>query len=161
MISRYQKLSENFIREHKDMFRLDLIGRYQKLSESFIEENNLQNLVKDNWRYKDTEFKKEQVKNTGLYECYDDYFIAYKSVRADRYSVFNFQCKYEKGGIYTSHADYTDNENSFGLSVWNKEGAKNYHNKGIIIRVKIFYKDVARVVHDGGKVRCCKLEVLD
>ena len=160
-ISEYQKLSESFINERKDLLELNVIGKFQNLSESFIKDNNLTDLVKDNWRYKDAEFKKEQVKNTGLYECYDNYFIAYKSVRVDRYSVFNFQYKYEEGGFYTCHADYTNEENSFGLSAWDIEGAKDYYSRGLILKVKILYKDVARVVHNGGKIRCCRLEVLD
>jgi hypothetical protein len=26
-----------------------------------------------------------------MYECYDDYFIAYKAIRSDNYSLYNFQ----------------------------------------------------------------------
>ncbi|NCQ51324.1 hypothetical protein GW796_05420 [archaeon] len=82
--------------------------------------------ISDNWTYKDTSFKKEQVVKTGLYECYDDYFIAYKGIKNDRYSDFNFQYQYLADNTYSSWADSTSNENSFGLSVWTEKEAKNY-----------------------------------
>jgi len=47
-----------------------------------------------------------------LYECHDDYFIAYKGIRSDRHSNYNFQYQ------YFSWADSTSNEDSFGLSTW-------------------------------------------
>ena len=159
-ISKYQKLSENFIREFKDKVDWVAISQYQKLSENFINEFNLV-IDEDSWLYKDTSFKKNQVFDTELYECHNDHFIAYKSIRNDRYSHFNFQYQYLKGGIYECHCDTTKDENSFGLSAWTKEQAKNYNDTGIIVRVKVKYEDVGRVVHDGGKIRCFKFEVLD
>ena len=98
--------------------------------------------------------------DTGLYECYDDYFIAYKGIRSDRYSKFNFQYQYLKDETYECFADYSENENSFGLSAWTKKKAEKYCNE-LVVRVKIYYKDVAKVVHNGGKIRCSKLTVLD
>jgi len=65
------------------------------------------------------------------------------------------------GSTYEAHADFTDEENSFGLSAWTEEEAKNYNDTGLIVKVKIYYKDVARVVHKGGKIRCTKLTVLE
>jgi len=116
--------------------------------------------ISDNWTYKDTSFKKEQVVKTGLYECYDDYFIAYKGIRNDRYSDFNFQYQYLPGNTYSSWADSSLDENSFGLSVWTKQEAKKYCTQ-LVIKVKVMYSDVARVVHNEGKIRCFKLTVLD
>ena len=159
-ISKYQKLSENFIMEFQNEVYWPWICEHQKLSPDFIKEFNVK-VDECNWLYKDTEFKKKEVIEIGLYECYDDYFIAYKSIRNNRYSFFNFQYQYLKGGIYECHCDTTKDENSFGLSAWTKEKALGYDDTGIIVKVKIKYEDVGRVVHNGGKIRCFKFEVLD
>ena len=157
-ISKYQKLSEEFIEKHNDKVFWHYILKYQKLSEKFIEKHNLK--TPNNWLYEDTEFKKQKVIDTNLYECYDDYFIAYKGIRKDRYSKFNFQYQYLQGNTYECHADYTSEENSFGLSVWTKNKAEEHCNE-LVIKAKIKYEDVARVVYNGGKIRCCKFEVLN
>lgn len=162
-ISIFQKLSEPFIRKFKDKVDWCRISIYQKLSNEFIEEfKDRLNLsrIKDSWHYKTTEEKKQAVIATGLYECHDTYFLAYKGIRSDRYSVFNFQYKYEKGGTYESWCDCSDDENSFGLSVWDEPNARLYCNK-LVVRVKVNYKDIGRVVHNGGKIRCFKIEILE
>ncbi len=159
-ISKSQKLSEEFIREFKDKVDWYYIPIYQKLSEEFIKEFNLK-INSDNWLYKPTEFKKQQIIGCGLYECHKDYFIAYKSIRNDRYSHFNFQYQYLHNEVYEAHCDCTYNENSFGLSVWTYEEAKNYNNTGLIVKVKVRYEDVGRLVHDSNKIRCFKIEILE
>ena len=161
-ISRNQKLSENFIKKFKNKVDWVYISVYQKLSEDFIKKfkDYLGDVYNKSWLYKDKEFLKQQVIESGLYECYDDYFIAYKGVRSDRYSNFNFQYQYLKGDTYEAHCDCTDKENSFGLSVWTEEEAKNYC-KELIIKVKVNYEDVGRLVHNNGKIRVRKLTVLD
>ena len=162
-ISYYQRLSEDFIREFKDKVDWDKISTHQHLSEDFIEEFkdrlNMYYLA-DSWLYKSTEEKKKAVMDTGLYECHEDYFIAYKGVRRNRYSMFNFQYQYLKGKTYETWCDCSADENSFGFSAWTKTGARSYCNE-LVVRVKIRYEDVGRVVHDGGKIRCFKMEVLD
>ena len=115
----------------------------------------------DNWLYKTTNFKKQQIIDCGLYECHEDYFIAYKAIRNDRYSHFNFQYQYLPNQTYECHCDCTDNENSFGLSVWTYEGAKRYCDSGLIVKVKVKYEDVGRLVHDSNKIRCFNIEVLE
>src|SRR5574344_1543872 len=159
-ISQSQKLSENFIREFKNEVNWVCISIYQKLSEDFIKEFNLK-IDEDNWIYKTSEFKKEQIVKCDLYECHEDYFIAYKAIRNDRYSHYNFQYQYLKNGIYECHCDCTAEENSFGLSVWTEDGAKEYNNTGLIVKVKVRYEDVGRLVHNSNKVRCSKIEILD
>ena len=162
-ISAYQKLPESFIREFKDKVNWYWTSKSQKLSNEFIEEfkDKLDlNEIKDSWHYKTTEEKKQAVIATGLYECHEDYFIAYKCIRSDRYSKFNFQYNYEKGGIYESWCDTSNEENSFGLSVWDEKNARDYCDE-LVVRVKVNYEDVGRVVHDGGKIRCFKIEILD
>ena len=161
--SKCQKLSEDFIREFQDNVNWYRISKHQKLSNEFIEEfkDRLDlNKIKDSWHYKTTEEKKQAVLATGLYECHDTYFLAYKGIRSDRYSKFNFQYKYEKGGVYESWCDCSNNEDSIGLSVWDELNAREYCGE-LVIRVKVNYEDVGRVVHNGGKIRCLKLEVLD
>ena len=163
LISKYQKLSESFIREFQDKVYWGWISTSRRRSNEFIEEfkNRLyRKKIRDSWHYKTTEEKKRAVIATGLYECHDTYFIAYKGIRSDRYSKFNFQYKYEKGGTYESWCDCSDDENSFGLSVWDEPNAREYCDE-LVVRVKVNYEDVGRLVHNGGKIRCFKIEVLD
>ena len=162
-ISAYQHLSENFIREFKDKVNWFWISRCQHLSKEFIEEFKDKihmNFIDDSWHYKSVEEKKKAVERTGLYECHDDYFIAYKGIRKDRYSRFSFQYQYLKGHTYETWCDCSANEDSFGFSAWTKTGARDYC-KELVVRVKVRYEDVGRVVHNGGKIRCFKMEILD
>ena len=162
-ISAYQQLSEDFIREFADKVNWEIISAHQKLSETFINEfkDKLDiSLIEYNWIYKDKEFLKQQVVNTGLYECHDDYFIAYKGIRSDRYSNYNFQYQYIPGETYESWCDCSSSENSFGLSVWTEKEAREYC-KLLVVKVKVNYEDVGRVVHNGGKIRCRKITILN
>ena len=162
-ISKYQRLSEDFIREFKNKVNWYWISKYQHLSERFIEEYKVilnMRLIADSWHYKSTEEKKKAVVDTGLYECHEDYFIAYKGIRADRHSRYNFQCQYLKGETYETWCDCSDDEDSFGFSAWTEKDARDYCNE-LVVRVKVRYEDVGRVVHNGGKIRCFKMEVLD
>jgi len=86
--------------------------------------------------------------------------LAYKGIRSDRYSNFNFQYRYLKGETYECHCDCTDEENSFGLSAWTEEKARK-HCGELVIKVKINVADIGRIVHDGGKLRCLKFTVID
>lgn len=162
-ISIYQKLSEIFITENKELVNWKYISEFQKLSETFISENSNKlslDKIADNWNYKSVEFKKQAIINSKLYEYFDEYFIGYKGIRTDRYSDFNFQYQYLTNNTYESHCDSSDNENSFGLSVWTEERAKDYCNQ-LVIRVKVNYEDVGRMVHGNGKIRCFKITVLN
>ena len=162
-ISIHQHLSEDFIREFADKVKWDWIAKFQRLSKEFIEEfkdNIYMKFIADSWHYKSTEEKKKAIIDTGIYECHDDYFIAYKGIRSDRYSRYNFQYQYLKGHTYETWCDCSDNEDSFGFSAWTKVGARAYCDE-LVVRVKIRYEDVGRVVHKGGKIRCFKMEILD
>ena len=187
IISIYQHLSENFIEKHADKVDWYCISAHQHLSEAFIEKHSTevnwrkisrhQCLSKffrgkhadeifpsvsanDNWLNKTTEFKKNKVEATGLYECYEDFFYAYKGIRSDRYSKFNFQYQYLPGETYECFADGSDEEFSFGFSVGTKEKAENYCNE-LVVKCKIYYRDVARVVHNGKKIRCSRITILE
>ena len=163
MISMHQHLSEGFIREFKDRVDWDWISRYQRLSKEFIKEFKdiiYMRWIADSWHYKSTEEKKKAVINTGLYECHKDYFIAYKGIRADRYSKYNFLYQYLKGETYETWCDCSADENSFGFSAWTKTGARSYCNE-LVVRVKIRYEGVGGVLHYVGRIRCFKMKVLD
>ena len=162
-ISKYQHLSEDFIREFTDRVNWYCISMYQHLSDKFIGEFKDMldvEFIADSWHYKSTEEKKRAVERTGLYECHEDYFIAYKGMRSDRYSKFNFQYQYLKGHTYETWCDCSMMENGYGFSAWTEKGAWAYCNE-LVVRVKVRYEDVGRVVHKGGKIRCFKIEVLD
>ncbi len=161
-ISEYQKLSEDFIEKHKDKVDWYCISMCQKLSEDFINKYSdklVHDIIRVSWLYKSTEEKKAAVISTGLYECHEDYFIAYKGIRSDRYSNYNFQYRYLPGETYESHCDFSSAENSFGLSVWTEKAATDYCNE-LVIKVKVRYEDVGRLVHDNGKIRCTRITIL-
>ena len=160
-VSIYQKLSENFIRKYKNKLNLRVIARHQVISLELAKELGVTSVfLRHNNCLKPMSHWKEAVKATSLYECHKDYFYAYKGIRSDRYSCKNFQYRYLPGETYECFSDYSDDENSFGLSAWTKEKATNYCDE-LVIKVKIYYKDITAVVHDGGKIRCKKMTVLD
>jgi hypothetical protein len=149
------------IKEYAERVDWYLISVYQHLTPAFIKKHNLK-INADNWLHKTTKFKEAKVRKCGKYKCLKDYFIAYKAIRQDRYSLFNFQYKYLKGETYETHADYTNDENSFGFSVWTEEEAKEYgkNKNALIIKCKVYYRDVARLVHKNNKIRCSKITIL-
>ena len=136
---------------------------YQKLSDEFIKKHNLSVNKNNLWQYQSEEFKKQKVIETGKYECHDEYFIAYKAIRENRYSLYNFQYQYLPWETYESNCDCTDNENSFGLNVGTYDFAKNYLGDlfGFIVKCKVYYKDIGRIVYNGQKIRCFKITVLE
>ena len=158
-ISIYQQLSEAFIEKFKDKVNWNCIIKYQKLSEPFIEKYNLE--IPEN----NTNYMTKQEINDLIPDCYQrkgDYVIAYKNIRQDRYSQFNFQYKYEKGGIYESHCNCNnDHEDSFGLSLWTYNQARDFHRRGIVVKCRVKIEDIGAVVHAGDKLRCKRIEVLE
>jgi len=159
-ISEFQKLSEEFIEQNKDRVNLDCIGEYQKLSEEFRTKHNL-SIPANNWLYTDKETKRQAIEKSGLYEIDNDWVIAYKGIKSNNYSKFNFQYKYELGNTYQSHADHNlDYENSFGLSAWTEEKAREYCDEKIV-KVKIHLDHVAALVHNGYKLRCTQFEIIE
>ncbi len=162
-VSRCQKLSEDFIREFKDRVDWHDIFYYQKLSVKFRKEFGLVLRPPNSWLYKSTKSKLAYIKAETDYELVDNdkAIIAYKSVREDGHSVFNFQYHYEVGGVYESHCDMNlSNKNSFGLSSWTLKKAKSYYGQGKIFKVKILIKDIGAIVHDNQKIRSTRIEIL-
>ena len=180
-ISKYQKLSEDFIEEHTDKIYWYLISMYQKLSEDFIDKYTNEvdwdyisryqvitskfakshNIRINNNSQKTAAEWKEMIEKTGLYECHEDYFYAYKNIRSDRYSNFNFQYRYLPGETYECFSDYSNDKNSFGLSAWTEKEAYNYSDHGMVVKLKINYADVTAIVHDSNKIRCKRITVLN
>jgi hypothetical protein len=159
-ISIYQNITKEFIKEFQNKIDLINVSRYQKLSDEFFKEFNLEKPV-NNWLYTDLETKKKAVLDCGLYEVEGDYVIAYKGIRSDNYSAYNFQYQYFVGNTYYSNANHNlDNQNSFGLSAWTLEQAKKYCNEKII-KVKIPINAIAALVHDNYKIRTTEFEVIE
>ncbi len=163
-VSVLQKLSEEFIEKHKNKVSLSYISAFQKLSGEFMIKHNITSLPVNNWLYATDQKKLECLNRLNLYEISEDgsYIIAYKGVRSDGYSRFNFQYKYEVGKTYEDfHCDCELNhDNSFGLGAWTLKEAIKYCNEKVL-KVKIYIKDIGAIVCDGGKIRCWKLEVLE
>ena len=157
-ISVYQKLSEDFIEKYADKVNWNCISRYQIITPEFADKYNIK--INNNSQRTAAEWKK-MIEKTGLYECHEDYFYAYKNIRSDRYSHFNFQYQYLPGESYDCFSDYSDNENSFGLSAWTETEAYNYKDNGMVVKLKVNYADVTAIVHDSNKIRCKRITVLD
>lgn len=162
-ISSNYKLSEKFIEKHQNEVNWNIISILQKLSDEFIEKHCLTVDKENLWQYQSEEFKKEKLIKTGKYECHEDYFIAYKAIRNDRYSLFNFQYQYLPCETYESNCDCTNIENSFGLNVGTYDFVKEYlgNDKGFIIKCKVYYKDIGRIVKNGNNIRCFRITVLE
>jgi hypothetical protein len=163
-ISAYQKLSEEFIDKYQDKVNWGCISGYQKLSKSFRKKHNVK-IPYNDWLYTSTEDKINYIKAKTNYEIIDNsYIIAYKAIRSDNYSIFNFQYRYLPGNSYKSHCDCNlDELNSFGLAAWNKEGAigcGEQHLDFKLIKVLIFVKDIGAITKSG-KIRCRKFTVLN
>ena len=157
-ISMYQKLSEDFIDKHTDKIYWNYISKYQVITPEFADEHNIS--INNNSQRTATEWK-EMIEKTGLYVCHEDYFYAYKNIRSDRYSYFNFQYQYLPGETYDCFSDYSDNENSFGLSAWTEKEAHNYSDHGMVVKLKVNYADVTAIVHNSNKIRCKRITVLN
>ena len=161
-ISKYQKLSEEFINQHQDKIHWKKVSQYQKLSEEFITHHSIEK-PENSWLHVSTKEKLTYLKQLDIYPIVDDTYIeAYKLVRSDYYSVYNFQYQYELGKTYEAHCDCNFFEdNSFGLSAWTKPSALEYHSSGRLLKVRIAIEDIGAIVQDSNKIRCSKLTVLE
>jgi phosphoribosylanthranilate isomerase len=160
-ISRYQKLSEKFIEKYSKKVNWDWISIHQKLSEKFIKKHNLR-IPESSWMYKTNKEKEKYIRENTEYSIENGMVIAYKSCRSDGYSKFNFQYKYQVGNEYESTADFNeDDDASFGLSAWTKDGALEYCNDGKLFKVGIPLSNLACVVQNGKKLRGTKIRILE
>ena len=159
-ISQSQTLSEDFIREFKDSVSWSNISDYQTLTQSFRKEHNL-SLPVNNWLYASKAKKKEAIKQSGLYQIIGNDIIAYKGIKKNWESKYKRGFVYELGGTFRSKADHNlSNENSFGLSAWTLEKAKEYCSEKIV-KVRIPIAALAAIVHDGGKLRATEMTIVE
>lgn len=182
---RYQKLSESFIKKHETYFSstllIGMLISHQLLSKEYITylinkynpkvcddfdiiDINIETDLDPYWQYKSADERLEIIKKSGLYEIEGDYVLAYKSIRKNGYSKFNFQYKYEVGLYYTSKADYnTLNNASYGFSSWTlKYVLENYYysSSNKIVKVKIHKSELAALVHNDNKIRSTAFYVI-
>ena len=159
-ISECQILSESFIREFADMVDWECISERQILSEDFRREFNI-TISENNWLYVDKETKRQAIQDCGLYEINGDCVIAYKGVKRNGESKFKRGLFYEVGKSYKAHANHNlGYENSFGLSAWTLEKAKDYCDEKVF-KVSIHLDNIAALVHNGYKIRAKELTILE
>lgn len=183
-ILKYQKLSSEFSRVisseswserkflmlpyQKNDFTLDVL--------STLSEEKKSEYLGDTWLYKSTDFRKSQILNLKLFECYEDFFIANIIVDSNRYEMMNFHYQFNKNTTLEIFATQTDEKNEKGYSrekgfnVGTYENLYEFYNikyspkKYFKVTVKVYYEDVARIFFKNALypiVRCKKLTVLD
>jgi hypothetical protein len=157
---KYQEIPEEIAENHpyikvKEIFR-DSLSKHQNLSREFFKRNNIDIdssilLTPDEWKF--------EIRSTGKFSTFNDYFIGYKIVRADNYSDFNYRFKYEKDNDYLTFSDPGYNRIGAGFGVMDEESAKftlakRFRNaaKFKIIEVKVFYEDLTYVAMAGNNV---------
>ena len=167
-ISQFQTLSEPFIADHKDRVDWPCISLHQILSKSFFKKYSDQlgctfDQVDDTtWLYASEKRKIDHIrKNAPEFKVKRDeggrYILAYKATHSNGRSNYDRRIRYEVGKTYEALCDHDMQENnSFGLSAWTKEGAKNFLPNGELYLVKIYISDIGAMVHDGKKIRCKK-----
>lgn len=149
------------------------ISMYRKFSPRLIKyftDNGYKNILEYYGLYfggKSVEFKKERIERCNAFDCYKDYFYAYKSVDTDNYSYYTFRFKYEPGKTYETVAcRCRDNTPGFYVSdidrakaVGEIDASETPYRPYKIIKVKVYYDDIAWV--SGTTVRCSKFTVCD
>ena len=189
-ILKYQKLSSEFSKKISSKWgsqRKYKMLPYQKnnftiqlLDTLSVEERK--KFIADTWLYKSTDFRKEQVLNLKLLECFDDYFITSIIVDNNRYQPLDFHFQFEKHKTFEIFATQTDEKSdsgydrSKGFIVGTIEDLFVYYHidpyhsikKYNPLKVKVYYEDVVRIVQRETNnsfktpiIRCCKLHVLD
>lgn len=174
----FQQLSQKFVEKHLDSFNIWNVLKYVKCSKEFVQkyQNRIDDMdyvrqyqkiddhpIQFNFLYLTGEEKKKLVQESGLFECYETYFIAYKAIRKDGYPIYNFQFHYEVGQTYTAKCDCTPNESSFGLYAGTFKSAWYLarQRQARIVKCKIKYEDVGGLFEDEEKLRCSTLEIID
>lgn len=153
-----QKLSENIIEKHINELDKKLIGKYQRLSDDFILKHKIPK-NNNSWMYKSDEFKKNEILKLNIFECYDDYFIAYIEVKRDRHDRFN-QYQFLKDNTYECHAIYVSSYyNSFGFFVSDGLRNKKFIDRFIRLKCKVHYSDISSVIYN--RVICSKITILE
>lgn len=114
---------------------------------------------KNNYVAQHTPQQTKEILESFGYECYGDYFIAYKGIKANRYPKFNFSRQYNVGETYEDACYVGPGLYGPGICVSTREEAERYCNE-LIIRCEVRYEDVGAVLKDGLFMRCFKIKVL-
>ena len=160
-ISKYQKLSEQFIREFKDKVYWPRISQFQKLSLSFIREFKDKVDVALYKKVNRTLTYQEKLKEAKAYakkhnlKVNSKYLYAYRNHDFNGSGMYNTTITYKKGQYYTDwHLDMRKEEqNSFSLGIFPEGNTP--------VRVKISDWGV-EVANDGirGKARVWGFEII-
>lgn len=180
-IIKYQKLSTDFIdkyiEERWDQMFFKILP-YQKdptaemLSKDAFFLKSYKDKFLNTWLYKTTEFRKEKVLNSKLYECHEDFFIAEILVDVNKYRPHDFHFQFNKDEIIEIFATQTDEERPKGFEVGLFDNLCKYYfgdvdyewtDKYYPLRVKVNYENVVHLIerNDYTVIRCEKLQVLD
>ena len=167
-IFKYHKLSNSFIKKfsYKCPYG-EYIDRYHIIPKDKSEDEKYPRKIddnKNNWLDTPNCIKEKYIRKHSSYEIMEDeggdFIMAYKGVRFSGYSKYSFRYKYEIGKEYEAHCDCNlDEGDSFGLSAWTLNGARQYCNQKIIL-VKLYIKYIGAIVYDGNKIRCFKFKVV-
>jgi hypothetical protein len=188
-IVKYQKLSSDFCKTISNKFwsnRKYIMLPYQKNEFtiqllSSLNEDERSKYLADSWLFKSTDFRKEQIVNLGLFDCFDYYFIASIIVDKNRYSPFYFHHQFNKDESLEIFATQTNEERTKGFVVGKYEVLCDYYHlneisvpdwksKYFSLNVKVMYNDVAHVIEIAREgymsrsksiVKCGKLVVLE
>ena len=162
-ISQCQVLSEPFMDRYAERLDWVWISRYQRLSDALIEkhvERLPENLRENNWLYADRQEKirhiRERAPEFSIQEDeHGPFILAWKATHSGGRSEYDRSLHYAVGETHEARCDCRMNENnSFGLSAWTEEGAREFIPGGELYRVKIYIDDIGAMVHDGKKIRC-------
>ena len=162
-ISRYQVLSEPLMDRHAERLDWFYISRHHRLSDAIIEKHAdklPENLRENNWLYADRQEKirhiRERAPEFSIQEDeHGPFILAWKATHSGGRSDFDPALHYAVGETHEARCDCRmDEKNSFGLSAWTEEGAREFIPGGELYRVKIYIDDIGAMVHDGKKIRC-------
>ena len=184
-ISKYQYLSENFIRDFQNNVNWYTISNYQKLSDSFKKE--FENNLKFNSSIRFNDFSKKnwldlhinermdiakkyydliEINKISYIDCYKAVTNNYKSIYETCISPSTSHFIYDKlNFIYETNCDYDmQNLNSYGFGCWNLENAKLFawgYRDSKIIKVRVPFDSICIVADNRGKIRSSKMEIID
>ena len=180
-ICKYKELSIDFMYEMMDYLHHRNAFFYQttndELDAVFKERINTYDdyfqafWVRKNYiRDRDASYWRDLIKSYKSYPTNysDDYFIGYKAIRQDGYSLFSFRNKYIAENIYETKSDYNNTEEvSFGFGIYNRDKAYQYgmqkdQKRFDIVAIKVMYDDVTFCSENYvfPKIRTSKIEVL-
>lgn len=155
-LAKFESLSVDFLDRYPIFLETqkDLIAKHQKLSAAYREahelvtEENNDDVTPEQWR----SILQKVTSNLTHFTLYSDHIYAYKLIRRDGYSQFNFGSKYLNGDSYDSFSDYSTDDTSFGFASYSENGAYNlwqdlYNGSKayMVTKVRIPYENITYV----------------